>query len=562
MGAEVTSHNTFRTALFVYITCAVLLVLLALTGHASAQALLPNGQQQFADINGAPLAGGSVYFYVPNTTTAKTTYQNMQQTVPNTNPIILNAAGRATIWGTGAYREIVYDQFGNLIWDQLTWAPAQVSAPVVPFGGFGTCTAVPATLAMDLGTVASHCVTVTGSSNIQSLGSSATLSAPYYLVLFQGPDTINHDATALVTPGGRNISTGEGDSATLQYLGGGNWQILTYTFANGQVVSSTGEEERLVANTTTDLGSARTNLIRIAGSTTIANFGASATLANPIYQLIFNSALTITYDATAMILPNAQDLQVGANDTAVFEYLGSGDWQLISHQAYTAGGPNGLNHVQTFFVGDVFTVPDGAGQTTPFKFTVVAPGGGGGSSSSAAGAGGGGAGGVSVSLFTGFKVNDNVTVTIGAAGTGSTDHTVNGTDGAVTKLTYKSQDIVSCTGGGGGVSGNTDPIAGGTGGTCTYNLGSTGLTNQVVQQYTAQVGGQGFAPTGFAVGGAGGSCNFGQGGMQSVTATNVPGLVGTGFCGGGAGGAVEGSTQTNGGNSAPGEVIVEWSTPQ
>lgn len=32
--------------------------------------------------------------------------------------MILNARGGATIWGTGAYRQVVYDQYGNLIWDR------------------------------------------------------------------------------------------------------------------------------------------------------------------------------------------------------------------------------------------------------------------------------------------------------------------------------------------------------------------------------------------------------------------------------------------------------------
>ena len=83
-------------------------------------ALLPNAQQQFLDNNGQPLAGGSVYFYTPGTTTPKTTYQNSALTVPNTNPVILDAAGRATIWGSGSFRQVVFDVNGNLIWDGVT----------------------------------------------------------------------------------------------------------------------------------------------------------------------------------------------------------------------------------------------------------------------------------------------------------------------------------------------------------------------------------------------------------------------------------------------------------
>lgn len=83
-------------------------------------ALLPNGRQQFCDPNGQPYAGGKVYFYSPGTTTPETTYQDQGLTVPNTNPIILDASGRATIWGNGNFRQVLYDVFGNLVWDQVT----------------------------------------------------------------------------------------------------------------------------------------------------------------------------------------------------------------------------------------------------------------------------------------------------------------------------------------------------------------------------------------------------------------------------------------------------------
>lgn len=82
--------------------------------------LLPNAMQQFLDSNGAPLAGGQVFLYVPGSTTPKTSWQDSGSTSPNSNPIILDSAGRAIIWGSGSYRQVVMDQFGVLVWDQLT----------------------------------------------------------------------------------------------------------------------------------------------------------------------------------------------------------------------------------------------------------------------------------------------------------------------------------------------------------------------------------------------------------------------------------------------------------
>jgi hypothetical protein len=82
--------------------------------------LLPNAKQTFTDGNGVPLAGGSVNFYIPATTTFKQTWKDPLQTIPNTNPVILDGNGSAIIYGLGQYRQQVFDALGNLQWDQLT----------------------------------------------------------------------------------------------------------------------------------------------------------------------------------------------------------------------------------------------------------------------------------------------------------------------------------------------------------------------------------------------------------------------------------------------------------
>jgi hypothetical protein len=82
--------------------------------------LLPNAFQQFFDSNGRPAAAGSVWFYIPGTDTLADTWQDPAQTITNTNPVILDAAGRAQIWGTGQYRQVMFDAAGNQLWDGLT----------------------------------------------------------------------------------------------------------------------------------------------------------------------------------------------------------------------------------------------------------------------------------------------------------------------------------------------------------------------------------------------------------------------------------------------------------
>ena len=58
---------------------------------------------QFFDSNGDPLTGGLIYTYLSGTTTPVTTYTTRDGTTNNTNPIVLNAAGRtpAEIWLDG-----------------------------------------------------------------------------------------------------------------------------------------------------------------------------------------------------------------------------------------------------------------------------------------------------------------------------------------------------------------------------------------------------------------------------------------------------------------------------
>lgn len=75
---------------------------------------------QYCDANGAPYAGGTVNTFIPGTDTPKDTWSDLAGTALNTNPIVLDAAGRALIYGSGEYRFVLKDAAGNLIYDQLT----------------------------------------------------------------------------------------------------------------------------------------------------------------------------------------------------------------------------------------------------------------------------------------------------------------------------------------------------------------------------------------------------------------------------------------------------------
>ncbi len=91
--------------------------------------ILPNGKNQFIDINGNPLVGGTVTFYEPSSLILKDTWQDSSLTILNTNPIILDSRGQAIIYGDGIYRQRLKDSLGNLIWDQETASPYTPANP-------------------------------------------------------------------------------------------------------------------------------------------------------------------------------------------------------------------------------------------------------------------------------------------------------------------------------------------------------------------------------------------------------------------------------------------------
>ena len=63
---------------------------------------------QFFDGEGNPLSGGKLYFYESgSTSTLKDTFSDFTEATPNTNPVILDADGRAgDVFGTGSYRVV------------------------------------------------------------------------------------------------------------------------------------------------------------------------------------------------------------------------------------------------------------------------------------------------------------------------------------------------------------------------------------------------------------------------------------------------------------------------
>jgi hypothetical protein len=82
-----------------------------------AASISPYGKIQWFDANGDPLSAGTLTTYESLTNTLKDTYTTYTGAVKHSNPITLDAAGRAEIWlGDGAYTFLLKDSAGATIW--------------------------------------------------------------------------------------------------------------------------------------------------------------------------------------------------------------------------------------------------------------------------------------------------------------------------------------------------------------------------------------------------------------------------------------------------------------
>ena len=70
---------------------------------------------QAFDDNGNPLSGGKLFTFSAGTNTPKATFTTEDGSVEQPNPVVLDAAGRATVFIDGAYRYRLEDADGNIV---------------------------------------------------------------------------------------------------------------------------------------------------------------------------------------------------------------------------------------------------------------------------------------------------------------------------------------------------------------------------------------------------------------------------------------------------------------
>jgi hypothetical protein len=95
----------------------------------------------------------------------------------------------------------------------------------------------------------------------------------------------------------------------------------------------------LASAATTDLSTASGNYVHITGTTTITSFGTCSPGSR--FVLVFDGVLTLTYNATSLIIPGSANKTTAAGDACMIISEGSGNWKIVGYFAISGGGGGG-----------------------------------------------------------------------------------------------------------------------------------------------------------------------------------------------------------------------------
>lgn len=297
----------------------------------------------------------------------------------------------------------------NTTWRQIpTW------------GSYTTTVSSAATVTMDLysasvqrisGTT-THTFTLPVTSTIPALGRQF-----YFVNDSTGAVTVNSSGGNLVA----TVSAGERTIVTCILLSGttaASWTTASFgilpTSGTTLTLSSYLNEAKgadIASATTTDIGAATGNFVDVTGTTTITGLGTIQAGTRRIVR--FTGALTLTHNATSLILPGAANITTVAGDTATFVSLGSGNWVCTNYQKKTITGTG--SEVQATSPTLITPILGVATVTTINKVTITAP-----------------ATSATLTIADGKTATVNHSLTF--AGTDSTTHTFPSTTSSVARI--------------------------------------------------------------------------------------------------------------------------------
>lgn len=130
---------------------------------------------------------------------------------------------------------------------------------------------------------------------------------------------------------------------------GNNTHSGTETFSgtvtmNGKAINM-AQGADIASATTTDIGAATGNYVKITGTTTITGLG--TVQAGTARFVEFTGALTLTHNATSLILEGGQNILTAAGDCAIFVSEGSGNWRCLGYRYASANAGQLVSTIST-----------------------------------------------------------------------------------------------------------------------------------------------------------------------------------------------------------------------
>lgn len=139
--------------------------------------------------------------------------------------------------------------------------------------------------------------------------------------------------------------------------------------------AQTTDTATIASGSAVAIGAAAGRTILVTGNTTITAF--DSVDAGITKQVIFGAALTLTHNATSLILPGGANITTAAGDAAIMLSLGSGNWRCIAYQkadgtALVGGGFNVVGMIPAHYERSRKWAQKGS-DTAANRRTVVSP---------------------------------------------------------------------------------------------------------------------------------------------------------------------------------------------
>lgn len=304
--------------------------------------------ESFLDSNGDPLSGAKLYFYESGTTTALDTFSDEGLTTANANPVVADSAGRfGDIWLKEQDYKAILKTSADVT---VTTMDPIAGAFTVSGDNFKVSQQSPADLTVQVsaGTLYDPATKTRVSKAVQNSGS---ITAP---TTNPRIDVIHINART----GAIGITTGaEAASPSVPTLGDGLLPLaqiaLTTTITEitsaeitdirelanighqigsgaSQIALNDQDWTALASAATVNIGAAATYRVNITGTTTITAF--DTVTAGIAREVRFDGVLTLTHNATSLILPGGANITTAAGDIAKFVSEGSGNWRCTKYQ--------------------------------------------------------------------------------------------------------------------------------------------------------------------------------------------------------------------------------------